>query len=87
MTLNQISATAGSSEDYFLIGISDSNTEGMWKTTASDHQCKVNFTNWGQGQPDNSGGEDCAALISSLNWEWLDIPCSFKHEFVCQLLE
>ena len=72
------------SEDIFIIGVSDHITEGIWKTTESDHKCDVQFTNWRAGQPNNFGGDQhCVAMRKSQNWKWHDIPCSLRTHFLC----
>ena len=56
---------------------------------------EISYTNWSNGEPNNSGGEeDCAEIwyekgVSNFDVEdggWNDLPCSnyFRH-FICQM--
>ncbi|XP_061597963.1 C-type mannose receptor 2-like [Cololabis saira] len=50
-------------------------------------QSPTNFTNWNEGQPDNSGPNmtSCAAVNTSTG-KWWDVDCEEEHEFICQTL-
>ena len=65
--------------DNVWIGATDSANEGTWLWT---DDTEVNYTNWADGEPNNSGNnEDCGGQYS--NEEWNDAPCSYSYPFVC----
>ena len=77
-----------SPERFFYIGASDHITEGKWKTSKSNFKSDAHFLNWGRGEPNNAGGdEDCAVMDKNNYGIWIDIRCSDKRPFVCQLSE
>ena len=43
----------------------------------------MTWTNWNAGEPNNSGGEDCAEINAPFA-KWNDIPCSIPRGFVCK---
>ncbi len=65
-----------SANDYVMIGLNDIDVEG---TFVWYDQSPVTYTNWDNGEPNNSGGnEDCVQLrINSGLWN--DIPCNFPN--------
>ena len=63
------------------IGINDIATEGTWQyATGGD----LVYTNWGNGQPSNGGGngEDCGETGSF----WNDVPCSKERPSICEMI-
>ena len=42
----------------------------------------LGYTNWNAGEPNDSGGEDCAEIYSY--GEWNDIPCGNSHPGLCE---
>lgn len=73
---------ANSFTDRVWIGFNDIDVEGtfVWENGES-----VTFTNWSAGEPNNSGGEDCAEMRPSGLWN--DIPCTFGgvQELACEI--
>ncbi|XP_071940909.1 macrophage mannose receptor 1-like [Antedon mediterranea] len=66
----------------YWIGLSDTVTPGtyVWSDGAS-----VSYTNWAQGQPDNSGG-DCVSITSGQSSPgfWIDTNCALGLPYVCE---
>ncbi|XP_071389044.1 CD209 antigen-like isoform X2 [Centroberyx affinis] len=66
--------------DRTWLGLSDWHTEGVWKWVDGS-----NMTDgfWAPGEPNDSGGEDCAELVRRLD-AWNDLPCSEKRDWICE---
>ncbi|XP_063054915.1 CD209 antigen-like protein E [Engraulis encrasicolus] len=78
----------GGFDYHFWIGLSDTETEGVWKWV--DNRI-VNDTYWNEwdNEPNNhqSGGihgEDCAVL-DSRSKSWFDVPCDHIYKRICQM--
>ncbi|KAJ8315183.1 hypothetical protein KUTeg_007333 [Tegillarca granosa] len=67
----------------FWLGGRDNEIEGLWQWDSDNKE--INFTAWGNGQPDNYGNEDylCLALLS--NFKWNDCPRLGYFDFICQM--
>ncbi|XP_078513358.1 C-type lectin domain family 17, member A-like isoform X1 [Lissotriton helveticus] len=61
------------------IGFSDSGNEGKWHWVDGS---APTFTFWNEGEPNNSGGEDCATLRS--NGKWNDRSCNSNCHLICK---
>ncbi|KAJ8040183.1 Hepatic lectin [Holothuria leucospilota] len=62
---------------------SDKDNEGVWKW----YNVSVNYTNWKEGQPDNSGGnENCSEIRkwSGDDVSWNDNTCSKSFYYICE---
>jgi hypothetical protein len=63
------------------IGYTDAAVEGDWQWVDGSGS---GFSSWGAGEPNDSGGEDCAGT----NWSgviyWNDYSCSSALAFVCE---
>ncbi|CAH1796015.1 unnamed protein product [Owenia fusiformis] len=65
------------------IGFNDITDEGtfVWQDGSSS-----TFLNWGPGEPNNAGNEDCAEVVSP-QWGkpgiWNDIPCEREMPYLC----
>ena len=69
------------------IGLTDSETEGIWKW--SNGATLTGYTNWGNGQPNDYNGQDCGGIMNGIlgyNGEWHDNTCSFERWFICELI-
>lgn len=71
------------------MGASDSASEGAWRWvtgpesgiqfwsgTSAGSTVGGNYANWGTGEPNNAGDEDCAQYLSGGTGRWNDLPCS-----------
>uniref|UniRef100_A0A3B4EH41 C-type lectin domain-containing protein n=1 Tax=Pygocentrus nattereri TaxID=42514 RepID=A0A3B4EH41_PYGNA len=71
--------------ENFWIGLTDENTENMWKWV--DGQTLTDKF-WKNNEPNNAGvgGEDCAVFTTALKdsqQTWNDLPCSGKENWIC----
>ncbi|XP_071955735.1 alpha-N-acetylgalactosamine-specific lectin-like [Antedon mediterranea] len=78
--------TTTDSVTSYWIGLTDSTHEGrfLW----SDGNSLPTYTNWDSGEPNNyKGREDCVSVWDKNNSQekWNDIPCSFRHGYVCKV--
>lgn len=71
------------------MGASDVSVEGAWRWvtgpengtqfwsgTSGGSTVNGNYANWGTGEPNNSGEEDCAQYLTGGTGKWNDLPCS-----------
>ncbi|MSQ02302.1 MAG: hypothetical protein EXR71_10505 [Myxococcales bacterium] len=62
------------------IGFNDVASEGSWVWETGE---SVAYTNWGSGEPNNVGNEDCAQLLDSGRWN--DHQCSgLSTGYICE---
>ncbi|XP_051576549.1 CD209 antigen-like protein E isoform X1 [Myxocyprinus asiaticus] len=87
-TLESVARQRGGPDYHFWIGLSDTETEGVWKWVDNT---VVNRTFWNEWhkEPNNhqSGGihgEDCAVLDSHSK-TWFDVPCDFNYKRICEM--
>lgn len=60
------------------IGVSDLQQEGRFVGLGDD---ELGFSNWGPGEPNDTGGEDCTEIYSSGAWN--DNDCGLRNFFGC----
>ncbi|XP_063079999.1 CD209 antigen-like protein C [Engraulis encrasicolus] len=68
------------------IGLSDLETEGVWKWVDGNNLGKPRF--WMQGEPnDQDGGEDCVEIIASQKplASWKDHVCGITKNYICEI--
>eukprot|EP00092_Neocalanus_flemingeri_P080451 GFUD01100354.1.p1 GENE.GFUD01100354.1~~GFUD01100354.1.p1 ORF type:complete len:211 (-),score=33.55 GFUD01100354.1:201-833(-) len=65
------------------IGANDKLVEGLW--TWSDGY-PMEFEDWNEGQPNESGDQDCGVLDTSFAGRWSDVSCSTPRAFLCKAL-
>lgn len=61
------------------IGANDLDEEGVWRWPDGS---PLLYAHWGDGEPNNSGEEDCAELVYPGYWN--DLPCSTSRAAVCE---
>ncbi|KAL0961580.1 hypothetical protein UPYG_G00354990 [Umbra pygmaea] len=69
------------------IGLNDIITEGSWEWTGSGQSSSSFTTYWKNGEPNDSGGEDCAVMetwSSDPLKSWNDVPCTRESNWVCE---
>ena len=64
---------------YVWIGISDTETEGLWRDVRGN---VISYTNWKTGEP--NGGTDANCGITANNFKWNDGDCQAKKQFVTE---
>ena len=76
----------------FYIG-AHRNENGTFEWLNETTSWKMNYSNWGSGQPDNHGGKDectddchesCIGFSGSDDLKWHDVPCTANYRFICQ---
>lgn len=86
--LEKESRKLGGFDYHFWIGLSDTETEGVWKWVDNTMVNKTYWDEW-DSEPDNnlsggSHGQDCAVL-NSRSRSWFDVPCSFVYNRICEM--
>ena len=52
-----------------------------------DTHVLIDYTNWGEGEPNNAlDGEDCVAL-TAWNGKWNDDNCNSKFNYICEIYD
>ncbi|XP_078607411.1 polycystin-1-like protein 2 isoform X2 [Branchiostoma floridae x Branchiostoma japonicum] len=68
----------------FYIGLNDLNAEGQFRwEDGTMYDNGTDFSNWAQGEPNNSGDQDCIKI--SPGGRWGDVECGVIRKFICQI--
>ncbi|XP_078684394.1 uncharacterized protein LOC144917912 [Branchiostoma floridae x Branchiostoma belcheri] len=68
------------------IGLTDIATEGDWVFQDGGTLASAGYSNWKDGEPNNSYGRENCAMIRQDNAKWNDVQCNATVPgFVCQL--
>ncbi len=63
-----------------VFGATDKDSEGVWQWVSGE---AVTYANWGEGEPNNSGGrEHYVHFLSTFDGKWND--CAWQNSFVCE---
>ncbi|XP_077868118.1 C-type lectin domain family 4 member M-like [Saccoglossus kowalevskii] len=67
-------------ENRMWIGLTDATFEGTFSWIDGT---SVVYTNWGDGEPNDSGDEDCVEM-DGMTFEWNDAHCDNTNPFICK---
>ncbi|XP_077991467.1 macrophage mannose receptor 1-like isoform X2 [Glandiceps talaboti] len=70
---------------YWWIGLSDSAVEGEW---VGIDGCRISYSKWGPGQPNNVGVENCAGFDMRRDTPpgvWNDAACGTLEPYICEI--
>lgn len=65
----------------YWIGFTDQAQEGVWRWLDGSLE---SYEAWAPGEPNDSGGEDCAHINFSSIGAWNDLPCGENEPFICE---
>ena len=69
------------------LGATDSYIDGRWHwVDGSLLAGNGGYTNWGAGQPHDTGNEDCLLMLRPHQYTWYDAGCDTTHAFACSPL-
>ncbi len=74
-------AISVSTSSYWWFGYNDRSREDTW---VWEDGSSATYTNWASGEPNDSGGEDCAQLYRFSDYTWNDSKCDSKYYYVCE---
>ena len=87
--MNQIHSKAMefSKLDYWWVGVSDINEEGLFQydSTAQTFPFTNGIAPWFKDEPNNDGDQDCVCLNKDEEMVLYDDNCDKNHHFVCEL--
>ena len=76
------------SQEHFWIGFNDLDVEGSWEWVSGE---PISYTNWAEGEPNNSNEEDAAVM----NWDpygpglygdgWNDLPIGVQERGIIEV--
>ena len=75
-------------KQFVWVGITDLKTEGVWRFVTNDAIFDPNQRNlfqWGEGEPNNSGGDQHCGKIWNFNLKLDDDGCLKKYLGLCEI--
>ena len=82
-TLSLAYLSASGAVDNHWIGLNDMSREGgfIWSDGSA-----VAYVNWDDGEPNNSGEEDCGLILAGKGGVWNDAKCDDRHKVWCNIV-
>jgi hypothetical protein len=68
--------------DNTWLGLSDVENEGFWKWIDNS---VLTWSDWAEGEPNNSGIENYAIYYNEKNYSWNDAPRRNEYYFICEI--
>jgi hypothetical protein len=85
MGANDRDPTIGLSNEGTWIWGSTNNAVQFWEGDENGDPVMNRFSDWAQGEPNNSGNEDCGLLAPEFDFQWDDRACADTlPNFVCE---
>jgi hypothetical protein len=76
--LESLLGASGNNRAHYWLGATDTGTEGTWVWIDGT---PWSFTDWGSGEPNNSGDEDYLAFDARASWVWNDAPANVMTSY------
>jgi len=72
--------------NYFLVGATDDEVEGIWRWYTTGERLNDGYVNWAPGQPQDgsSTNQDCAALYGKSGYLMEDVTCEGRSHVICE---
>jgi Lectin C-type domain len=71
------------SKGFFWIGLSDSETEGVWKTSTGQVVASTDLP-WGMKQPEAGAAADAEDCVLQAGGKYYDFKCTSAYVAVCE---
>jgi len=71
----------------YRLGITDKQSEGVWKYASDDQE--VTYNKWNSGQPDGGTDQNCAVLYWNYSRggpRWNDVSCGTETFTLCEMI-
>ncbi|XP_041357568.1 perlucin-like protein [Gigantopelta aegis] len=69
--------------DNVFFGLTDFQDIGDYRWTSNNST--LTFNDWEDNEPQLGIGEFCAAFYKGLAWQWINIFCHWKLQFMCEI--
>jgi len=71
----------GSAQSVWVGGRADQNREWTW----ADNNTAFIYSNWAEGEPNNSGGTEACLEVQRNNGRWNDNTCEKTQPYICSV--
>ncbi|QQR90881.1 MAG: DUF4215 domain-containing protein [Myxococcales bacterium] len=65
-------------------GVFSSTGEGDWRFHDGTLVFSASYQNWGSGEPNDNGGQDCGSYWNGTPYQWDDIACTANLPSLCE---